>query len=87
MGLTNGFTFRPVVVVATNVTFNPSNSLVIAVTLVPDVIIVDIMGLSGASKTVAGAEADSDGVDNPVNVEFQISIVELVETVSDHSTD
>ena len=87
MGLTKGFTFCPVVVADTNVTFNPSNLLVIAVTLVPDVIIVDIIGPSGASKTVAGAGANSDGAGIPVNVEFEMSTDELVETVSDHSTD
>ena len=87
MGLTNGFTFRPVVVVATNVTFNPSNSLAIAVTFVSDVMKADIMGPSGASKAIAGAGADSVGADNPVNVEFEMYTGELVETVSDHSTD
>ena len=87
MGLTNGFTFCLVVVVATNVTFNPSNSLVIAVTLVSGVMKVDMTGPSGASKAVTGVGTDSVGADNPVNVEFEMYTGELVETVSDHSTD
>ena len=87
MGLTKGFTFCPVVVAATNLTFNPSNSLIVAVTLVSGVMKVDMMGLTDASTAVAGAAADSDGADIPVNVEFETATGELVETTSDHSTD